>query len=147
MGDLNISKKQQQVQHNKKQLLLALEESLGVVTAACRAVKLDRTTFYSYVNSDPEFAKAVKSLDDVALDFAEDCLHKQIQAGVPASTIFYLKTKGKNRGYIERIETSSSVDIQTEIAKYFAQQGVDEPLVRQVLDEMPVQIIESSKAS
>jgi hypothetical protein len=31
-------------------------------------------------------------------------LHKQIQDGNPTSTIFYLKTKGKKRGYIERQE-------------------------------------------
>lgn len=106
------TKKQQQVQQNKKRLLLALEESLGVVTSACRACNLDRTTFYRYVNEDPTFAKEVKGLEDVALDFAENCLHQQIREGVPASTIFYLKTKGKNRGYVERQEVVSALDLE-----------------------------------
>jgi hypothetical protein len=43
-------------------------------------------------------------MNNIALDFAESSLHKQIQSGVPASTIFYLKTRGKGRGYIERQE-------------------------------------------
>ena len=40
-------------------------------------------------------------MDNVALDFAETSLHEQIKDKVPSSTIFYLKTKGKRRGYIE----------------------------------------------
>ena len=96
----------QQVQQSKKDVLVALEKSLGIVTTACQKVGIDRTTFYRYVNEDPQFAESVKAIDDVALDFAESSLHKQIQAGVPASTIFYLKTKGKRRDYIERSEVT-----------------------------------------
>ena len=40
----------------------------------------------------------------VALDMAESQLHKQILGGNTSATIFYLKTKGKNRGYVERHE-------------------------------------------
>ena len=35
---------------------------------------------------------------------AESQLHKQILKGNTSATIFYLKTKGKNRGYVERHE-------------------------------------------
>ena len=34
----------------------------------------------------------------------ESHLHKLIRDGNPAATIFFLKTKGKNRGYVERQE-------------------------------------------
>jgi len=43
-------------------------------------------------------------IENIALDFAESQLHKQIKEGNSTSTIFYLKTKGKKRGYIERQE-------------------------------------------
>jgi len=111
-----LTKKQQQVQQHKKDVLLALEASLGVVTTACKKAQIDRTTFYRYLKEDAEFARQVKELENVALDFAESSLHKQIQAGVPASTIFYLKTKGKERGYIERQEMTGKDGgpIQTE---------------------------------
>ena len=46
----------------------------------------------------------VESIEDVALDFAESALHDNIKNGKEASIIFYLKTKGKNRGYVERQE-------------------------------------------
>ena len=99
-----MTKKQQQVQQHKKDLLIALEKSLGIVTTACKTVGIDRTTYYRYLNDDAAFAEAVKDLDNVALDFAESQLHKQIQKGEVSSTIFYLKTKGKHRGYIEKTQ-------------------------------------------
>lgn len=91
------------VQH-KKAILEALEQSLGVVTTACKSVGIGRTTFYSWLETDKDFAKAVKDIENIAIDFAESQLYKQIQEGNTAATIFYLKTKGKNRGYIERQE-------------------------------------------
>ncbi len=92
------------IQHTKKALIEALEQSLGVVTTACKKVGIDRTTFYRYVNDDEAFKNAVNDIENIALDFAESQLHKQIKDGSTASTIFYLKTKGKNRGYVERQE-------------------------------------------
>jgi len=97
--------------HNKKQLLEALESSLAIVTTACKKVGVSRKTYYDYYKTDPEFKASVDDLSNVALDFAESHLHKQIKNGIPASTIFYLKTKGKKRGYIEKsqIEVSESI--------------------------------------
>lgn len=94
----------QQMQHNKKALIEALEKSLGVVTTACKSVGVDRTTFYRYYNEDIEFKAIVDSVDDIALDFVESQNYKLIRDGNPAATIFFLKTKGRKRGYIERTE-------------------------------------------
>ena len=94
--------------HTKKALVEALESALGVVTTACKKAGISRTTFYQYVKDDAEFAAAVKDIEDVALDFAESQLHKQIKDGNTAATIFYLKTKGKRRGYVERQELTGA---------------------------------------
>lgn len=91
-------------EHIKKQLVEAMQKSLGVVTSACKLVDVSRTTFYEYYKKDKEFKKACDECGEIALDFAESQLHQQIKDKVPSSTIFYLKTKGKNRGYIERQE-------------------------------------------
>lgn len=93
-------------EHHKKAMLEALEKSLGVVTSACKSVGIGRTTHYMWMENDAEYNKAVKDIENVALDFAESQLHQQIKGGNPTSTIFYLKTKGKKRGYIERQEIS-----------------------------------------
>lgn len=91
-------------EHTKKALLEALEKSLGVVTTACKKLGIGRTTYYDWYNNDPDFKKAVDELSNVALDFAESKLHEQIADNSTSATIFYLKTKGKNRGYVERTE-------------------------------------------
>jgi hypothetical protein len=93
----------------KSAMVEALEKSLGIVTTACKTVGIARSTHYNWMESDEDYKKAVEDIADIALDFAESQLHKQIQGGEVSSTIFYLKTKGKKRGYIERTELSASV--------------------------------------
>lgn len=99
-------------EHIKKALLEAGEKTLGNVSQSCRLVDIGRTTFYEYYNNDPNFAKAWDDCDNIALDFVESQLHKQIKDGVPSSTIFYLKTKGKKRGYVERKEIEHEGSIE-----------------------------------
>jgi len=91
--------------HTKKEdILQALEKSLGVVTTACQKAGVSRATFYRWLKEDKEFSAQVTGIQDVALDFAESKLFEQIQDGSTAATIFYLKTKGKRRGFVERQE-------------------------------------------
>jgi hypothetical protein len=99
-------------EQHKKAILEALEKSLGVVTTACKKVGIGRTQYYNWLKDDEEFAKEVDDIQNVALDFAESQLHKQIGEGNTSATIFYLKTKGKKRGYIERVEQSVSFEEQ-----------------------------------
>jgi transposase-like protein len=88
----------------KEALIDAMEKSLGIVTKACKAVDVQRSTYYKWLKEDEEFKKAIDSIQDVALDFVESKLHEQIKDNNTPATIFYLKTKGKGRGYIERSE-------------------------------------------
>lgn len=97
-------KEQERTTAAKIIMLAALTKSLGVVTEACKATEIGRTQFYLWLNEDKEFKKAVEDMENIAIDFAETALHKQITDGVPASTMFYLKTRGKKRGYVERTE-------------------------------------------
>lgn len=82
----------------------ALEKSLGIVTTACRSCGISRNTHYTWMKDDEDYKKAVDSIADIALDFAESKLHGQIKNGDTTATIFFLKTKGKRRGYVERQE-------------------------------------------
>jgi hypothetical protein len=104
-------------EQHKKAMLDALEKSLGVVTSACKSVGVGRTTHYLWVDTDPEYKAAVEELSGVAIDFAESQLHKQIKEGNSTATIFFLKTKGKKRGYVERqeVDVSSGKLFQIEV--------------------------------
>jgi hypothetical protein len=88
----------------KKAMITALEKSLGIVTTACKSVGINRATHYDWYNSDKKYKIEVDAIQDIALDFAESKLHKLIDQNDTTATIFYLKTKGKKRGFVERIE-------------------------------------------
>lgn len=92
----------------KKDLLDALERSLGIVSTACEKVGVDRKTHYNWLKDDPEYKEAVRAIEERTIDFAESHLHALIKDKNPAATIFFLKTKGKNRGYVERQEIEVS---------------------------------------
>ena len=104
-------------EQHKKAMLDALEKSLGVVTSAAKTVGVGRTTHYLWLQEDKEYKAAVDELSDVAIDFAESQLHKQIKEGNSTATIFFLKTKGKKRGYVERqeVDVSSGKLFQIEV--------------------------------
>ena len=87
-----------------EKFLIALEKSLGVITTACKIAGINRSRYYSWLKECDEFKKAVDEIDNVALDFAESQLHKQIKEGSTSAIIFYLKTKGRKRGYNENYQ-------------------------------------------
>lgn len=92
----------------KKAFLEALEANLGIVTKAAAAVGMSREIHYHWLKNDAEYKAAVESVDDAVLDFAESKLHGLIDSGDTAATIFYMKTKGKRRGYVERQELTGA---------------------------------------
>jgi|TARA_R100001463_G_scaffold13865_1_gene36947 predicted transcriptional regulator len=97
----------------KESVLKALEQSLGVVNMACKKADVPRSTFYKWMKEDDDFAQKVQDIDNIALDFVESQLHRQIADNSTAATIFYLKTKGKKRGYIERQEITGADGMPT----------------------------------
>lgn len=115
---------------HKKQLLDALNEYKGIVSTACKSVGLSRTTYYDYYNEDPDFAKLADEAQENAIDFVEGKLFEKINGVTvmgkedvydqpPSDTaiIFYLKTKGKKRGYVERSEVEHTGSIPVSVSK------------------------------
>lgn len=103
--------------HKKELMLEALKKSLGIVTTACQNVGIERSTHYDWLKNDPDYKAKVEALDEVVLDFAESKLHQSINNGSDTATIFFLKTKGKKRGYIEKQEinnTNLNIDANSE---------------------------------
>lgn len=104
-----MAKKDLQNLTHKKAMIEALEKSLGIVTTACKTVGISRVTHYDWYKKDEDYRAAVDNLENVTLDFAESQLHRQIKDGNTSATIFYLKTRGKKRGYIEKLEIDADV--------------------------------------
>jgi len=102
----------------KKQMIDALEKTLGIVTSACKMCDIARWTHYRWLEEDPDYKKAVDEIAEVTLDFAESQLHLQIREGNTAATIFYLKTKGKKRDYVERTEIKHDTGIESAVIEW-----------------------------
>lgn len=94
----------------KKAMIDAMHKNLGVVTTACKIVGIGRNTHYEWLKKDPEYKQSIEESGEIALDFAESQLHKRIQAGSDTAIIFFLKTQGKKRGYVERQEIQQKQD-------------------------------------
>ena len=94
----------------KKAMIAALESTMGIVTQAAKKAGIDRNTHYLWMRDDADYAASVRALDDATIDFAESALYRQIRDGNTPATIFFLKTKGKKRGYDERATLELSAD-------------------------------------
>lgn len=85
----------------KKALLESLTKSRGIVSIACKKAGCTRETYYKYYNNDKCFKESADEMIEIQLDFVESKLLDNISKNDTASIIFYLKTKGKKRGYSE----------------------------------------------
>lgn len=88
----------------KPKFLEAFERHLGIISPSCREVGIDRQTYYNWRELDPDFDKACKEIEETQGDMVENRLLTRINEGDTIATIFYCKTKLKNRGYVERQE-------------------------------------------
>jgi len=96
---------------NKKKLFLeAFEKNAGNISLSCKAIGISRKTFYQWLKNDEKFKEEVEAVEESFLDFTESMLKKKIKAGDNTAILFYLKTKGKSRGYIEKQEVDMNSD-------------------------------------
>lgn len=92
--------------HRQARMIEALDKTLGNVTQAAELAGTTRKTHYEWMKEEA-YAEAVAGAREKALDFAESKLFKLIESQNVTAIIFYLKTQGKDRGYIERIENAN----------------------------------------
>ena len=99
---------------NRDEFLEVFASKMGNVSKACKAANISRQTFYDWMK-DSDFAGQVDEVREGLLDFAEHQLLSNIRDGKTAEILFYLKTKGKKRGYIERQEVDTIGDKMFEV--------------------------------
>lgn len=75
----------------------------------CDAIGINRLTFYRWREADPELERMLHEAVEGVIDFTESQLLKAIKAGDVKAIIFFLKTKGKHRGYVETAELIGNI--------------------------------------
>lgn len=89
-------------------IIQAIRASDGLLTDAAKASGIGYRTICRYVAEYPTVKEAAQESKETLLDLAESELFKKIKTGDNTMIIFYLKTQGKARGYIERSEISNA---------------------------------------
>ena len=85
----------------KKAFLEAYKRLNGNISAACKSVNIPRRTYYNWIKKEG-FVEEVEDAYESTIDWVENKLLKQVEADNITAIIFYLKTKGQKRGYIEK---------------------------------------------
>lgn len=86
------------------QVAQALAETKGMVYLAAKRLGCSHTTVYNYIEKYATVKDAWDSANGEMGDITELKLYQAVQDGQPWAVAFYLKTKGKGRGYTERME-------------------------------------------
>ena len=92
----------------KRKFMLALRKHHGNVSAASRMTGICSGEHYGWLVEDKEYAEEFNKIDDEALDFVEEQHYKEIGRGNAEEIRFHLRTKGKKRGYTEKLDITSN---------------------------------------
>lgn len=76
----------------------------GNISELCKAVGIHRSTYYEWMGKDEKFKKKVDAEREGLIDFVESKLFGLINDKNVAAVIFFLKTRAKDRGYVEKTE-------------------------------------------
>lgn len=89
-----------------EELTKAAEEQFGLTSLMARQLNCSQNTVRNYVKRYPTLAQVVHDQREAMVDRAELGLRNAIINGEQWAIILALKTIGKDRGYVERQETT-----------------------------------------
>jgi hypothetical protein len=96
----------------KAKVIKSFIENDTNVSKTCRACNISRKTFYLWKEQDEEFAALVDDCEEAITDEIEGLLRERVRELDTTAIIFFLKTKGKKRGYVEKQEIKVQDDIE-----------------------------------
>lgn len=95
-----------------KQIAEALQLSGGFQTPAADMLGITQSAISRRIKSSAELKKIVAEIENQHLDRAESALMAKIGDKDLGAICFYLKCKGKNRGYIEKQIIDTNIKTQ-----------------------------------
>lgn len=96
------------IEFTTSQLKEAIDGTGGIMSNIAIRLKCDRGTAKTRIEEDPTALQFLADERENRLDRVESALMENIDNGDTTSQIFYLKTIGKSRGYIERRENQNT---------------------------------------
>lgn len=106
---------------SEAKLLELIPKMAGNISAIARAFGVNRSAVLEYIQRRPDLAALLQDaretmVDNVESRFYSDCLKED--PAYQTSRIFFLKTQGKHRGYIERQEVAAEVKADVQLTTH-----------------------------
>lgn len=98
-----------------------LKRYKGAVSSAAKALKVSKKTMERYIMKSKVLKDIVCEIVETEIDVVESELFKQIEKGNMTAILFYLKCKGRDRGWIEK--NDFSIDVKPITFKYSLAKG------------------------
>jgi len=92
------------------QIEKSLKAKGGFVSQVAKDLGVTASNIYARIDRSERLKKVKKEIDESYLDLAESKLVKKLNNGDLGALCFYLKCKGKKRGYIEKQQLEHSGD-------------------------------------
>ena len=89
---------------DRKQIANAMKDSLGNITTICQRLGISRKTFYEWRDRHDWVKELYDDEVEKTFDWVESKMLRKIEDGDTVMTIFFAKTRMKQRGYVERQE-------------------------------------------
>ena len=96
-----------------EQVAEALRLSAGILSAAGEKLGCSGQCVANYLSRYPKLAEVAREAQEATLDLAESGLVSLIRERHPTSILFYLRTKGRHRGY------NTTMQVATADQKFF----------------------------
>ena len=82
----------------RRNFIKTLKDNLGILSKTLVETGVDREDYYDWLE-EVEFYNEVQTIEENSVDYVENKLLEEIEGGNISAITFYLKTKGKDRGY------------------------------------------------
>jgi len=92
----------------KKAVIEALKKTNANISIAAKALGVNRSSLYDFVNKHDDLKQLVTDERESLIDVAESALKSAVVGKEAWAVCFTLKTIGKHRGYVERVEQTGA---------------------------------------
>ncbi len=92
----------------KKTVTEALKKTNANISLAAKSLGVARSSLYDFVNKHDDLKQLVADERESLVDIAESALKSAVVGKEAWAVCFTLKTIGKSRGYVERVEQTGA---------------------------------------
>lgn len=107
----------------KKQIAKALKSCGGFVSQTAKKLNVSASNIYAWMDRHPELKELKQDIEESYLDLAETKLLKLVDSADLGAVCFYLKCKGKKRGYVEKQVIANTHVIEKNLDDFYNEEG------------------------